>query len=217
MMDAMSPEAGSEGRAPLRRIGIFGGTFDPPHCGHLAVASAALTHGGVDEVWLMVSPCNPFKHGRRISPVADRLAMTRLAVGSLPQALREHMHVSDFETRMPTPSYTIDTLRALAAEYPGCSFRLIVGGDNLTAFRRWKSPDEIIRDFGLIVYPRPGDEADGCDKMPPGCVILRGVALKGENSTAIRRALARGAVPCGVPAQVARYINDKGLYNDYTD
>lgn len=202
---------------PRRVIGIFGGTFDPPHCGHLAVASAALQQGGVDEVWLMVSPCNPFKSGRRISPESDRLAMTRLAIDSIPQPQRRYMRVSDFETHMPRPSYTIATLRALAEAYPDCTFRLIVGGDNLSAFDRWKSPDEIIRDFGLIIYPRPGDEEAECDKIPPGCVILQGVVLKGENSTAIRRALARGGEPEGVPPQVVRYINDKGLYNEYTD
>ncbi len=200
-----------------RTIGIFGGTFDPPHAAHLAVACAALRQGGVDEVWMMVSPCNPFKSGRRMSPESDRLAMTRLAVESLPDECRRRIKVSDFEMRLPRPSYTIATLRALSAAFPGCSFRLIIGGDNLAAFGRWKNPDEIISHYGLIVYPRPGEEASASDKMPPGCVILKGVPMKADSSTAIRHDLANGIIPDGLPDRVARYINDKGLYNDYTD
>lgn len=199
------------------KIGIFGGTFDPPHAGHLAVACAALRQGEADEVWLMVSPQNPLKQGRRMSAEADRLAMARLAVDSLPDDLRSRIKVSDYETHLPRPSYTVATLRSLRKDYPGCRFRLIVGGDNLESFGRWREPEEILRDYGLIVYPRPGEEATSASNLPAGCVILRDVPLKGESSTSIRRAIACGEEPQGLPPGVADYIKQKGLYEEYSD
>lgn len=198
----------------VRTIGIFGGTFDPPHEGHMAVACAALRQGVADEVWLMVSPQNPLKQGRCISPEADRLAMTRIAVESLPSEMQSRIRVSDYESRLPRPSYTVATLRALKRDYPDCRFRLIVGGDNLESFHRWRSPEEILRDYGLVVYPRPGEDASSASNLPAGCVILRDVALKGESSTAIRQALAQGRRPEGLPAGVADYIKENALYEE---
>ncbi|MDE6009893.1 MAG: nicotinate (nicotinamide) nucleotide adenylyltransferase [Muribaculaceae bacterium] len=200
----------------MKRIGIFGGTFDPPHLGHLAVAQAALQSGEVDEVWLMVSPENPFKSGRRISPEADRLAMARIAVESLPEDVRSGLHVSDFETRLPTPTYTITTLHALREAYPGCSFRIIIGGDNLTAFSRWRAHEEILRDYGVIVYPRPGDDPRDTGEIPPECVVLSDVPLFPYSSTEVRSLLSdtdgQGRGSGMVPEGVVRYIIKHRLY-----
>lgn len=198
----------------MKRVGVFGGTFDPPHAGHLAVARAVLDSGAADEVWMMVSPRNPFKADRVISPEADRLNMTRLAVDSLPEPYRSRITVSDFETRLPIPTYTVTTLRALSAAYPDIAFRLIVGGDNLSAFSRWKNPEEIISDYGLIVYPRPGDSEWEKTYIPSGCVIIKDVPLYPVSSTELRRVAEEepAKLPDLLPGAVGQYIIQNGLY-----
>lgn len=135
-----------------KRIGIFGGSFDPIHNGHIRLARFIADSGVVDEVWLMVSPLNPLKvGGRQLSPDYERLEMARLAVEDEPK-----IRVSDFEFHLPKPSYTVDTLRALQKEYTDYCFRVIIGADNWLALDRWKEPETILRDYTPIVYPRPG-------------------------------------------------------------
>ncbi len=197
-------------------IGIFGGSFDPIHTGHIAVAEGALRQGVVAEVWLMVSPENPLKRGRLHAPEADRLAMARLAVADIPeQEIRERIKVSDFEFNMPRPSYTIDTLKALSKAYPGKKFKWIAGGDNLLTLKRWKSPDEILNSYGLILYPRP--EYPSGDNLPAGVTMLRGVPPFTESSTSIRESLARGENPSLLPiaSGVAEYLVKEGKQNLY--
>lgn len=219
-------------------IGIFGGSFDPIHKGHLAIACAALREAGLEEVWLMVSPENPFKEGKRMAPMTDRIEMARLAVGDLPETVRRKIKVSDFEESMPLPSYTIDTLRALGKAYPKKEFRLIIGGDNLDAFADWREPEEILRDYGIIVYPRkvesrgkvesrePRVEREGVDNKrgrrivitERDCFVLKDVELMDVSSTKIREAIVNGddvaeLERLGLTASVAQYIKEKGLYS----
>lgn len=137
-----------------RRVGIFGGSFDPIHSGHLRLARYIVESGEVDEVWLMISPLNPLKvGGRQLTPDAERLEMARLAVDGEP-----NIEVSDFEFSLPKPSYSALTLRALKEKYPNCEFRLIIGADNWQVFDRWRDPEFILENFSPIVYPRPGYE-----------------------------------------------------------
>lgn len=199
----------------MKRIGIFGGTFDPPHAGHLGVARAALHSGEVDKVWMMVSPENPFKTGRAITPAEERLRMVQLAIDSLPPADREGIHASGFELGLPKPTYTVSTLRALGDAYPDCHFMLIVGGDNLSAFSRWREPDEIIRDYGLIIYPRPGDSDWDPSRLPSGCVVLKDMPLFPYSSTEVRRAASADPdkIREMLPAEVAHYVITNRLYD----
>lgn len=195
--------------------GIFGGSFDPIHRGHLEIAKAALREGGVDEVWIMVSPQNPLKQGERKVPVADRLEMARIAVQELPEEYRAGIKVSDFETRLPVPSYTYSTLRALKDAYPERNFRWIIGGDNLDALARWRNAEEIIKEFGLIVYPRPGSDTEKLSKSDPSLVILKNVRLMDISSTAIREAIRRndvGILQRATGESVASYILQHSLY-----
>lgn len=188
--------------------GVFGGSFDPVHRGHLAVAEGALRHPGIDEVWLMVSPENPLKRGRLRAPESDRLEMARLAVANISDPfVRNGIKVSDFEFHLPRPSYTVETLRALSKAYPDRAFRWIVGGDNLEGLDSWRSPDEILRDFGLIVYPRPDSRLP--EILPEGVEVLEGVAPFNESSTSIREALKSGAeaVTLPLPKGVAEYLS----------
>ena len=135
------------------KVGIFGGSFDPIHNGHISLAQYVLDHTDLDEVWLMVSPLNPLKPQGYVASDRERLEMARLAVAGHPG-----IKVSDFEFTLPIPSYTYNTLAKLKEAYPDCDFRLIIGGDNWADFDRWRNPQEILDEFGLIVYPRPGEE-----------------------------------------------------------
>ncbi|MDE6631620.1 MAG: nicotinate (nicotinamide) nucleotide adenylyltransferase, partial [Muribaculaceae bacterium] len=131
-------------------IGIFGGSFDPIHEGHVNLAKYVLDHTDLDEVWLMVSPLNPLKPQGYVATNEQRLEMARLAVEGIPG-----IRVSDFEFHLPIPSYTYKTLTELKKSYPDHDFRLIIGGDNWADFYRWRNPKEIVSDFGVIIYPRP--------------------------------------------------------------
>ena len=135
------------------KVGIFGGSFDPIHNGHIRLARYVREHTDLDEVWLMVSPLNPLKPQGYVATDGQRLEMARLAVADI-----HGVNVSDFEFSLPIPSYTYNTLRRLKEAYPGIDFNLIIGGDNWAHFDRWRNPQEILDEFGLIVYPRPGEE-----------------------------------------------------------
>lgn len=135
------------------KVGIFGGSFDPVHIGHVNLAKYVLDHTDLDEVWLMVSPRNPLKDHGPIATDRQRLEMARLAVKDIPG-----LQVSDFEFHLPIPSYTYKTLTELKKSYPEHDFRLIIGGDNWASIEKWKNPDKILSEFGIIVYPRPNEE-----------------------------------------------------------
>ena len=134
------------------KVGIFGGSFDPIHKGHINLAKYVLDHTDLDEVWLMVSPRNPLKPQGYVATDGQRLEMARLAVEGT-----SGIRVSDFEFLLPIPSYTYKTLTELKKAYPGYQFRLIIGGDNWANFDRWRNPEEILSEFGVIVYPRPDE------------------------------------------------------------
>lgn len=137
------------------KVGIFGGSFNPIHLSHTALAAAICDRGLVDEVWFMVSPQNPFKVDEELLDEQRRLTMVRLAVAG-----DERLRASDFEFTLPRPSYTSVTLRALTDAYPDTEFSLIIGEDNWDAFDRWHEADYILTHHPIIVYPR-ADKDDG--------------------------------------------------------
>lgn len=191
------------------KIGIFGGTFDPIHIGHLRLADWFSRNAGLDMVWLMVSPRNPLKTGGA-APVSaqQRLEMVRLAVKDY-----SRLRADDTEFSLPAPSYTITTLRTLAERHPNDDFTLIVGADNILAFDRWKDPEELLRRFGVLVYPRPGYDLDP-HRLPPGSRLAEGCPQTDISSTEIRQLLSRGdpAASAFLPPAVAAYIAAHRLY-----
>jgi len=142
------------------RIGIYGGSFNPIHQGHISLARDICQAGLIHQVWLMVSPLNPLKQDQQSDLLHHslRVRMAELALAEEPQ-----LFASDFETHLPIPSYTINTLHALREAYPQHEFVLIVGEDNWERFHHWYHADEIRRDYDIIVYGRksntPADNA----------------------------------------------------------
>lgn len=191
------------------RIAIFGGSFNPVHEGHIRLARHIVGSEAcdVDRVWLMVTPRNPLKPDLRMASDIDRLAMARLACADV-----DGVEASDFEMRLPAPWYSIRTLDALAARYKEDSFRLVIGADNWLLMDRWKEPDEIIRRFIPIVYPRPGYEVEVAT-LPDGVTYLADAPLTDVSSTLIRKKIENGSDVAGlVDGKVRDYIIAWNLY-----
>lgn len=170
----------------MRRIGVFGGSFNPIHLGHLAVAQAVIHQNLVDEVWLMVSPQNPLKQAATdLAAEQDRLALARLAVKDC-----SNVFVSDFEMQLPRPSYTWRTMEALQEKYPEQRFSLIIGADNWLNFNRWEQYEELLAAYPLLVYPRKGYPIS-TDTLPPS-VHLIDAPLFPFSSTSIRESIRNG-------------------------
>ena len=133
-----------------KQIGLFFGSFNPVHTGHMIIANYMATQTVLDEVWLVISPQNPFKKRKNLAHHNDRYHMAQLAIGDTP-----YLRASRVEFELPIPSYTIDTLAHLRDKYPDYRFALIMGGDNLLNLPKWKNADIILRDFDIHVYERP--------------------------------------------------------------
>ena len=131
------------------RVGIYGGSFNPVHFGHVGLAKWVIEHTDLDELWLLVSPNNPLKPASMLAPEQERLAAVREAVKDIPGVI-----ASDFEFALPRPSYTANTLRELQKKYPDYEFTLVIGEDNLAIFDRWREYEYILANFRIFVYPR---------------------------------------------------------------
>ena len=139
----------------MRRIGIYGGSFNPVHFGHVGLAKWVIENTDLDELWLMVSPNNPLKPANLLAPEGERLAAVSKAVKDIP-----HVKASDFEFSLPRPSYTANTLRELQKAYPDTEFTLIIGEDNIAIFDRWREYEFILANFRIFVYPRRENLSD---------------------------------------------------------
>jgi nicotinate-nucleotide adenylyltransferase len=187
-----------------QRVAVFGGSFDPIHNGHLALAGEVISRGLADEVWLMVTPQNPHKQDKILSDERLRFQMAQLAVEGM-----DGVKACDFEFSLPRPSYTLTTLTALDEAFPDKEFCLLIGADNWEKFDRWYKGDEILSRYGIIVYPR------GCEDEPPLPSGVRWLPAKlyDISSTMVRAAVAAGNDIAGlVPATVVRFINDNKMY-----
>lgn len=203
----------------MRRIGLFGGTFDPPHVGHLVLAECARDRLRLDEVRFIPAGQPPHKPGARLTGAGRRVAMARLAVRGNPA-----FAVSTIETRRGGPSFTVETLREVAAAAPDARLFLIMGADSLDEFATWREPEAILRLATLAVAERPGAVARsrrGARGAPPrGRPGTRGasVAWLGNAEIGVSSSLVRERVRAGrsirylVPDAVARYIARHRLY-----
>lgn len=165
------------------KTGIFSGSFNPIHVGHLALANYLCEYEGLDEVWFMVSPQNPLKNQSDLWPDHFRLHLVKAATKDYAKFI-----ASDFEFHLPKPSYSINTLNKLTESYPDREFHLIIGSDNWNLFDKWYKADEIIANYHLIVYPRPGYEIVNSNSLP-ATVHLTKAPVFDISSTFIRKAL----------------------------
>lgn len=189
------------------KIGLFFGSFNPIHIGHLIIANYMANHTSLDQVWLMVSPHNPLKNKDALTNMYDRLEMANLAVED-----SENIKVKDIEFKLPQPSYTIDTLTHLKERYPEHSFSLIMGSDNLVSFKKWKNYELILRDYQIQVYPRPGYENSELSNHPS--VIVTDTPLMEISATFIRKSiLKKKNVQFFVPDKVLKFIESKSMYS----
>jgi nicotinate-nucleotide adenylyltransferase len=198
----------------MRRIGLFGGTFDPPHVGHLVLAECARDRLGLDEVRFIPAGQPPHKPGARITPVARRVAMARLAVKG-----NRSFAVSTLESRRRGPSFTVETLREVAVRSPRARLFLIMGADSLDEFATWREPEAILRLATLAVAGRPGANARALRR---GRAAARGRRARIEwldnVEIALSSSLVRARVRAGrsirylVPDAVAAYVARHRLY-----
>lgn len=190
------------------KIGIYGGSFNPIHKGHTSLASAILTQGLVDELWLMVSPLNPLKQGHEgeIAEYGHRVRMAEIAAEGV-----KGLRVSDFESRLPVPSYMYNTLDRLRHEYEGKEFVLVIGADNWRNFHRWYRVEDILKEYGVLVYRRPGFEMD--EEGLPESVKVVDTDLYDVSSTQIRETIRNGeSAEEWLEKGVSAYIEKYGLY-----
>ncbi len=193
-----------------RHIGIFGGSFNPVHRGHIAIAQHIAQNAGLDQVWLMLSPLNPFKvTDRNLASDRDRLNMLHLACAG-----NKTVVPCDIEMSMPRPNYTVNTLARLTELHPDCRFSLIIGGDNWEAFDRWYHHDEILANHDIIIYPRPTDPPGLYANLPTNVSVISGSpALLDISSTAIRQKIRdRLDVSDLLAREVNNYITLNKLY-----
>lgn len=167
------------------RTGIYGGSFNPIHNGHIAIARAMLDYGAVDEVWLMVSPQNPLKQSADLLDEQLRLDMTRRATADIPCVT-----ACDYEFHMPRPSYMWHTLQSLSHDYPDREFTLLIGADNWQVFDRWYHADDIIAHYPIRIYPRRGYDIEA--STLPHNVKLVDTGLYDVSSTMVRECIRRG-------------------------
>ena len=189
----------------MKKTGIFGGSFNPIHNGHISLARQLREKAGLDEVWLMVSPQNPLKRTADLLDDEKRLEMARLALKGV-----EDITPCDYEMRLPTPSYTWNTLQALSEDYPDREFVLLMGGDNWALFNKWYHHEDILSHYRIVVYPRRGTEARGCGGAG---VTFVNCDLIDISSTEIRNRIKAGkSIRRMVPKAVDEYIRREGLY-----
>lgn len=191
------------------RTGIFGGSFNPIHNGHVALARQLRQLAALDEVWLMVSPQNPMKQTAGLLADDCRLELARAALQHEPG-----IEASGYEMQLPRPSYTWNTLQALRRDYPDREFVLMIGGDNWARFGQWYRAADILRHYPVVVYPRRGAEACSLPPAADGArVRIVEAALIDISSTEIRERIRAGRSIRGmVPPAVADLISKNGYY-----
>lgn len=188
------------------KIGLFFGSFNPIHIGHLAIANYFYAFTDLDAVWFVVSPQNPLKESQTLLDGQERLRMTELAVGDY-----AGFRVCDAEFHLPKPSYTIDTLKYLQENHPEKTFCLIIGEDNLAAFHRWKDWEKILENHEIYIYNRPGSLSSSLPSSPN--IKMFDAPLLDISSTFIRQALReKRDIRFFLPEKAYDYIVERGLY-----
>jgi nicotinate-nucleotide adenylyltransferase len=188
------------------KVGLFFGSFNPIHVGHMVIANHMLAFTDLDKIWFVVSPHNPLKQKQTLLHERQRLQMVILAIGD-----NNKMKASNIEFKLPQPSYTINTLTYLKEKYPNNDFVLIMGSDNLDSFPKWKNYDEILKEYELYVYPRPGFKENKFSDHKKVKII--NAPLMELSSTVIRNAVKeKKDIRYFLPSAVWEYLKEMHFY-----
>ncbi len=188
------------------RVGLFFGSFNPVHIGHLAIANYMASFTALDEVWLVVSPQNPLKEKSSLLNQNDRLHLVNIALD-----FHKKIKASNIEFGLPQPSYTINTLAYLNEKFPQHEFCLIMGSDNLEGLHKWKNHEEILRKYKIYVYPRPDKKESQFDKHPS--VSFVNAPIMEISSTFIRDSIKQKKdVRFFLHHKAWEYIDEMGFY-----
>ncbi|AQW90940.1 nicotinate-nucleotide adenylyltransferase [Elizabethkingia anophelis] len=193
----------------MKKTGLFFGSFNPIHIGHLILSNYILENTDLEEIWFIVSPQNPFKSKANLLDEYNRLEMVNLAVQSYPK-----LKASDIEFSLPRPSYTIDTLTYLHEKYPDHGFCLIMGEDNLESLPKWKNYEQLIAHHELIVYPRVFSEKKNTDQyLQDSNIHLIKAPIVELSATEIRNMIKAGKnVRPMLPPEVFEYLEGSNFY-----
>ena len=189
------------------KIGLFFGSFNPIHTGHLIIANSILENQNLDEVWFVVSPHSPFKNKASLAPDYDRLHLVNFAIEDNPR-----LRSSNIEFSLPKPSYTSDTLIFLREKYPNHSFSLIMGSDNIKSFHKWKNAEFLAKEYPIIVYQRPDADVDIPDLEGIQIQTNKGPLLNISASFIRAEIKADRSIRYMVPEPVYRYLLDNTIY-----
>lgn len=186
--------------------GLYFGSFNPIHIGHLAIANFMVEFSELEQLWFVVSPQNPLKEKKSLLQDYHRLEMVRLAVED-----DDRFRASDIEFKLPTPSYTIDTLTYLEEKHPGMEFQLVMGGDGLRTFHKWKHADLIVEKYHRLIYPRPDTDLEKASLLLNSTLV--DAPMMEISSSFIRKAIKEGKdVRHLVPAKAYTYMREMHFY-----
>ena len=196
----------------MKKVGLFFGSFNPIHVGHLVIANHIAQSEFVDEVWFVVSPQNPFKEKKSLLADIHRLALVNEAIFENPK-----LKSSNIEFSMPKPSYTSDTLAYLMDKYPGTEFSLIMGEDNIKSFHKWKNYEVILKNHQILVFPRVGvdDELKAKSEIlnHKQVHLLEDTPVMDISASFIRKQIKTGkSVAYLLTDKVEKYVEEMGFY-----
>lgn len=189
------------------KIGLYFGSYNPIHIGHLAIANYMVEFTNIDQLWFVVSPQNPFKKKENLLADYHRLELVNRAIDN-----DDRFRASNIEFNLPKPSYTIDTLTYLHERFPDYSFVILMGSDNLESFSKWKNFEMIVENYGVVVYPRPGFDMS---KVPVhrNITVAEGVPLMEISSSFIRNAIKEGKdIRHFMPQKAWKYLDEMNFY-----
>lgn len=188
------------------KVGLYFGTYNPIHIGHLAIANYIVEFTDIEQLWFVVSPHNPFKNKKHLLDDYQRLELVTRAIND-----DNRFRASSVEFKLPHPSYTIDTLTYLKEDYPNNDFYLIIGSDNMESFHKWKNYKMILENYKIILYPRPGFNVEK-ESVHPNITLVEAPLME-ISASFIRQAISEGKdVRHFIPPKAWQYLEEMNFY-----